>query len=88
MKIRPHNYMKGYVVTIPKSENNNLPIRSAASLQKRKQNQKFSVLPVMSEDELLFPVSTPKAIFELPKLYHSAVVVALIFVYPQVTASI
>ena len=43
---------------------------------------------VMSENELLFPVSTPQAIFELPKLYHSAVVVASIFMYPRMTASI
>ncbi len=42
----------------------------------------------MSENELLFPVSTPQAFFELPKLYNSAVIVASIFEHPQVTASI
>ena len=55
--------------------NNNLPIQSTARLQKGKHNHKFSVLPVISENELLFPFSTPQVIFELPKLYHSAVVV-------------
>ncbi len=47
--------------------NINPSIRSAARLQKLKQNHKFSVLSVMSENELLFPVSTPQLLFELPK---------------------
>ena len=41
----------------------------------------------MSENEPLFPVSTPQAIFELPKLYHSAVL-ASIFVHPHVTVNV
>ncbi len=59
-----------------------------AKLQKRKQNRSFSVLSVMGENELLFPVPTPQATFKLNNLYHSAVVVASILVYPQLIVSI
>ncbi len=68
--------------------NVNLLMWSAARLQKRKQNHKFSVLPVMSENYHSFPISTQQPIVELHKLYHSAVVVASIFVHPQLNASI
>ncbi len=64
-----------YVVLFTKIGNINLPTQSTARLLERKQNRKVSVSPVMGENELLFPVSTPQAIFEFPKLYHSAVIV-------------
>ena len=40
-----------------------MSVQSTAWLQKRKQNRNVSVLPVTGQNELLFPVSTPQAIF-------------------------
>ena len=68
--------------------NINLPIQSTARLQKRKQNHKFSVLPVISENELLFPVSTPQVIFEIPKLMSFCCSCCFNFRASKVTASI
>ena len=70
------------VVTIPKSSL--LP----SLYNKGPGYKKNSDLSVTGENELLFPVPTPKAIFKQNNLHHSAVVVASIFVYPQLIVSI
>ncbi len=64
MKIRLHTYEIIILCShYTKIGNISMSIQSTARLQKRKQNHNFSVLPVTGENELLFPVLTPQAIF-------------------------